>query len=106
MRQRAGGIDLGQEAGAAIGLMDGCHWPLSTGVRSSSGATRLDHERVRVAFNFERLTAATLPAALLAAILLASSFDSNFAADRRSGSSSKQDIRTAEPLTEPVEQGQ
>jgi len=30
---RHSAIDLGQEAGAAIGIIEGCHWPL-TGVRS------------------------------------------------------------------------
>ena len=34
-QRRRSAIDLGQEAGGAIGLMDGRHWPLSTGVRSS-----------------------------------------------------------------------
>jgi len=45
--RRPSAIDLGQEAGAAIGLMDGCHWPLSTGVRSSVARRDLTTEGSR-----------------------------------------------------------
>ena len=55
-------IDLDQEASGAISLMDGMPLTASTGVRSS--VVRRDVATAgRVASNFERLTAATNPAA-------------------------------------------